>query len=150
ELFAEFLFERGEEEAAQLFMSKAAHLYELWGARAKVRHIERRYPALRERAGGAAREVTRTTTRDATGSLDLLSVVRASQAISGEVVLPELLRRIMTVVIQSAGARRGLLIVPGARPLVVEVDMAAKGEGEVEIHEGTMDERQDVPRAIVR
>jgi histidine kinase len=156
ELFARFLEERGEEEAAQLFMTKAAHLYGLWGARAKVRDIERRYPALRDHAAPAPRAedgafaTKHTTSRDATGALDLLSVVRASQAISGEVVLPELLRRIMLVVIQNAGARRGLLIIPGARPLAVEVDTAEEGEPRVQIHEGTLDERKDVPHAVVR
>src|ERR1700727_2364770 len=100
ELFARFLFDHDEEEAARLFMTKAAHLYQLWGATAKVRDIERRYPALREhapapRVAAGSFDTTRTTREDAGEALDLLSVIRASQAISGEVVLPELLRRIM-------------------------------------------------------
>jgi predicted ATPase/signal transduction histidine kinase/tRNA A-37 threonylcarbamoyl transferase component Bud32 len=156
ELFARFLIACGEVEAAQLFMAKASHLYELWGARSKARHIERRYPAMLRRSGGPQKpapeaiDASISTTQGSPEVIDLWSVVRASQAISGAVVLPELLRQIMLAVIQNAGARRGLLYVPGARPHVVEVNSAVNGEPEVAIREGSIDEREDVSRAIVR
>lgn len=156
ELFARFLLDRGEQEAGQLFMAKASHLYDLWGAKAKVRDLERRYPSMLSRsaprpevAEDAPASVI-STTQGRSEALDFSSVVQASQAISGEVVLPELLRRIMLIVIQNAGARRGLLVVPGPRALVVDVDTAVQGEPRVEIHEGTIDGREDVPQAIVR
>ena len=155
ELFARFLLERGEEEAARLFMAKARHLYELWGAKAKVRHLEVRHPEMLLRATGEAPPVsldrrggvTNTTTREASEALDLASVMQASQAISGEVVLPELLRRVMIVTLQTAGARRGLLLVPGA--LVVQMD-ATGASPRVETLADTAEARGGAPQAIIR
>ena len=44
--------------------------------------------------------------------LDLASVVKASQAVSSEIVLPKLIERLMTIALENAGADRGLLILP--------------------------------------
>ncbi|HYO73909.1 MAG TPA: serine/threonine-protein kinase PknK, partial [Archangium sp.] len=46
ELFARFMASRGEHEVSELFLAKARHLYELWGATGKVRQLEGEYPAL--------------------------------------------------------------------------------------------------------
>lgn len=152
ELFARFLLEGGEEEVGYLFLNKARHLYELWGARAKVLHLEAQYPSIaqatvaaRPRNGG----ITTTRTSSA-GSLDFLSVLKASQAISGEVVLPELLKKIMGLVIENAGARRGLLVLPGERSLVVEMDGTPQEGTQVVIHSGPLPERSDVSMAVMR
>ena len=44
--------------------------------------------------------------------LDVASVVKASQALSSEIVLPRLIERLMKIAIENAGADRGLLILP--------------------------------------
>lgn len=152
ERFATFLEGRGEVAVAQLYMTKAHHLYELWGATAKVQQLETKYPALlgrRRRRSGAARklDVSGTTEEfiDATGSLDLVSVLKASQALSGEVVLADLVRKMMRIVIENAGAQRGLLILEDDGPLLVE----AAGE-EVIQHRPSAEQPQDLPHAVIR
>jgi len=42
--------------------------------------------------------------------LDVASVVKASQALSGEIALPKLIERLMTIALENGGADRGLLI----------------------------------------
>jgi hypothetical protein len=42
--------------------------------------------------------------------LDLATVVKASQALSSEIVLSKLIERLMTIALENAGADRGLLI----------------------------------------
>ena len=42
----------------------------------------------------------------------MASVVKASQALSGEIELPKLIERLMKIAIENAGADRGLLILP--------------------------------------
>ena len=44
--------------------------------------------------------------------LDVVSVAKASQALSSEILLPKLIERLMTIAIENAGADRGLLILP--------------------------------------
>ncbi|WP_239014239.1 trifunctional serine/threonine-protein kinase/ATP-binding protein/sensor histidine kinase [Archangium violaceum] len=151
ELFARFLLKGGEEEFGNLFIAKARHLYSLWGASAKVRQLEAQYPTLSQ-----SHEPLRkpqglvTTTRPSSGSLDFLSVLKASQAISGEMVLPELLKKIMSLVIENAGARRGLMLLPGERPLLVELDDTHREDHRVVIQHAPLRERSDISMAMVR
>src|SRR5262249_60849899 len=51
--------------------------------------------------------------------LDLATVIRVSQAVSGEIVLEKLIDTIMHTAIEQAGAERGQVLVPrGAGPRV--------------------------------
>jgi|GEM_PF-1832873 len=53
-----------------------------------------------------------STTRGTNETLDLTSILKASQSISREIVLEELLRKLIKTVIENAGAQRGFLILP--------------------------------------
>jgi len=110
ELLARFWKRRGREELAKLALSKARDLYRHWGAYAKVHDLEMRYPLLllRRSDSGQARASDSVTT--VYQELDLTSVLKASQAISGEIVLDELLEKIMRILMENAGAQRGYLI----------------------------------------
>ncbi len=75
-----------------------------WGADGKVRQLEARYPWLATaEARGRARA---TTTPDP--QLDVAAVVKASQALSSEILLPRLIERLMAIALQNGGADRGL------------------------------------------
>jgi predicted ATPase/signal transduction histidine kinase/tRNA A-37 threonylcarbamoyl transferase component Bud32 len=153
ELFATFLLEEGEGEVAALFLAKARHLYELWGAGAKVKELGLRHPTLLAGASRGAPQAegrpATTTLDDHRESLDLVSVLKASQAISGEVVLPELLKKIMHIILENAGARRGLLILEGSSPLVVEGGRSSARD-ELVLRGAPLDERVDFAQSVVR
>jgi predicted ATPase/signal transduction histidine kinase len=159
ELFAAFLRQRGEGEVARLFLSKARHLYHLWGAEAKVRELDRTFPELRVAAPGGEGNASRltvsttSTSEDARTSraLDLASVLKASQAISGEVVLPELLKKLVRLVVENAGARSGLLVLEGERPLIAVARGSPQGEASaVTLHESLEQLPVEFSRAILR
>jgi predicted ATPase/signal transduction histidine kinase/tRNA A-37 threonylcarbamoyl transferase component Bud32 len=124
---AEFYQALGREEIAQSYMSKAHYAYKMWGAKAKVKQLEQRNPYLSPRAWATV-HITDTQTRShsaATGTsvleaLDLATVIKASQTISGEIVLSKLLEDMMQLVIENAGAQRGLLILQKAKEWVIE------------------------------
>jgi PAS domain S-box-containing protein len=63
----------------------------------------------------------------------LTSTVSVSQALSGEIALPNLIERLMTVVLRYSGADRGLLILPRENDHVVAAEVRAQGEG-VSLH----------------
>src|SRR6185369_16775973 len=75
-------------------------------------------PAFDRRAAGAATTNRRTSTSTFSSStnlglgaaLDVASVVKATQAISGEVKPQRLYARLMATIIENAGAQRGCLI----------------------------------------
>ena len=117
ELAAEFYLSRGREKVAKTYMTEAYYGYIRWGAIAKVEDLDKRYPYLIFRTSKqenvdfeATRTTTSTTTRGSTAELDLATVVKASQAISGEIVLENLLDKLMRIAIENAGARKGCLL----------------------------------------
>ena len=113
ELYARFWMERGNERLANLFMREAHSLYRKWGALAKVEHLTKRYPNLVIGRTIAEDETRPRTVFDHISSdLDLITVLKASQAIAGEIELSRLLGQLMTSAIENSGAQRGFLILP--------------------------------------
>src|SRR6202021_1743071 len=64
-------------------------------------------------------ETTRLYGRLAHANL-LASAVKASHALSGEIELPKLIERLMTISIENSGADRGLLILPSGDDFLVQ------------------------------
>ncbi|MFB2919651.1 trifunctional serine/threonine-protein kinase/ATP-binding protein/sensor histidine kinase [Aerosakkonema funiforme] len=115
ELAAEFNFSLGKEKIAHTYLTEAYYGYIRWGAKSKVKHLSERYPEFFARLlvrETPSIEVTLTATVTTGGSaaeLDLVSVMKASQAISSEIVLDHLLDKLMQIAIENAGARKGFL-----------------------------------------
>jgi predicted ATPase/signal transduction histidine kinase/tRNA A-37 threonylcarbamoyl transferase component Bud32 len=128
ELAARFYLEKGFEEFAISHLKEAHYDYQLWGATRKVEELEEQYPWLTQTT--IERDLIRTTPspRDSdttTGSkLDLISVVKASQAISSEIDLDKLLAQLIRIVIENAGAQRGCLVLAHQERLSIEAEWA--------------------------
>ncbi|MEW5856112.1 MAG: GAF domain-containing protein, partial [Cyanobacteriota bacterium] len=116
EIAAEFYLACGRINIAKSYMTEAYYGYIRWGAIAKVKDLDERYPQLIFRTPKnetSFLDTTRTTTSSTgshTAELDLSSVIKASQAISGEIVLENLIDKLMKIVIENAGAQRGCLL----------------------------------------
>lgn len=149
---------QGLAQEARESLSAAHYGYRLWGARHKVRDLEEEFGWLadegRERPTAASVRTTSRTTH-MSKSLDLASVVKASQAISGEIVLEKLLRRLMALVIENAGAQRGVLLIDADGSLLVEAAAALATSGDaqdldIEVRQGTpLDQYEPIPQSLV-
>jgi predicted ATPase/signal transduction histidine kinase/DNA-binding response OmpR family regulator len=112
---AEFYLSLGRVEFSQFYLKNAYQCYASWGATAKVKALESEYPQLlvgtTTRAGIQNTTTTLTTTASSDAqSLDLETVVKASQALTSEIVLDKLLSILMKIAIENAGAQKGYLI----------------------------------------
>jgi PAS domain S-box-containing protein len=107
ELASRFYTARGFGKIARVYLQDARYGYLRWGADGKVRQLEERYPYLRaeEPAPGPT-----TTISTPVEHLDLATVVKVSQAASGDIVLDRLIEMVMRTAIEQAGAERGVLI----------------------------------------
>ena len=111
-------------------MRDARYCYLQWGGHGKVKQLDERYPHLQEE---------KATTSGAAmigapvAQLDLETVVKSSQAVSGEIVLENLIKTLMVIVVEHAGAERGLLILPRGDELWVEAE-ATTGLRTVEVN----------------
>ena len=119
ELAAKFYLERGRLKIAQTYMKEAHYAYTCWGAKGKVEDLEAKYPQLLPKSSTTKTitSTSTTTTNSVSGSqsasaLDLATVMKASQVISGEIVLDKLLASLMKILIENAGAQCGYLILP--------------------------------------
>jgi PAS domain S-box-containing protein len=129
EIAARFYGARGFDKIADAYRRDARYCYIRWGADAKVKQLDQLYPHLRNEDPGPG--VTSTIAAP-TQLLDLSTVIKVSEAVSGEMVLEKLIDRLMRAAIEQAGAGRGLLIVPRGAELRIEAE-AATSEGNVTV-----------------
>jgi PAS domain S-box-containing protein len=112
---AEFYLERGLEEIAQTYMTKAHYCYNIWGAAGKVRDLQKQYPQffVAKSSGSTQTAVTVSSTTSGgtvTAALDLTSILKASQTISQEMALDSLVVKLIKLAVENAGAEKGYLL----------------------------------------
>jgi GAF domain-containing protein len=109
ELAAHFYTARGFEKVAHAYLRDARYCYLRWGADGKVRQLDELYLHLREEEPVPG---PTSTIASPVEHLDLATVIKVSQAVSGEIVLEKLIDTLMRTAIEHAGAERGLLVLP--------------------------------------
>ena len=124
ELTAKHYLARGREKIAQTYMKESHYCYERWGATAKVKDLETRYPQLFPHSSSVNHPpifAPAGTTSDSLGTaFDLAAVMKASQAISSEIELDQLLGSLMQILIENAGAQTGFLILEHSGEWTIE------------------------------
>ena len=112
ELAGKFYLAKGKTKIARVYLQEARYCYQQWGAIAKVELLDKTYPQLLEKTRTNNQNLTTTisNSKDLLKSLDLETVLKAYQAMSGEIVLDKLLSSLMKIIIENAGAREGYLI----------------------------------------
>jgi len=107
---ARFYLSRGVEQVGRDLLARARQGYLSWGATAKVRQLDWAYPVLRAPAGAAPGDDApfddrpRDRAAVATGTIDLLAIVSASQALSSETSVGQLGIRVAEVLSAMTGA----------------------------------------------
>ena len=139
ELAAKFYLNWGQEKVAMVYMMDAYYCYSAWGAIAKVKHLEENYPQLCRSSTTAtsASTIFKThTNSNSTDSaiLDLATVIKSTNTISSEIVLEKLLATLMDILVENAGAQRGILILPHSDGLLVEATKEPDSEGKALLH----------------
>ncbi|HZE68296.1 MAG TPA: ATP-binding protein, partial [Pyrinomonadaceae bacterium] len=126
---------RGFGKIAHAYLQDARYCYLRWGAEGKVRQLERSHPQLRD---DLVTPSATATMGAPVRQLDVETVVKASQALSSEIVLSKLIEKLMRIAVEHAGAERGLLILlRGDKPQIKAE--AITGQDGVEVnarHEG--------------
>jgi PAS domain S-box-containing protein len=129
EVAAQFYAARGFETIAHAYLRNARYCYLRWGALGKVRQLDELYPRLREESAAFAPTATIGAPFE---HLDVGTVVKASQAVSGEIELGKLIETLLTIAVEHAGAQRGLLILCQGHEPRIEAEATTSG-GSVEV-----------------
>ncbi|MBW4465015.1 MAG: AAA family ATPase [Pegethrix bostrychoides GSE-TBD4-15B] len=143
ELAAKFYLGWGKEKIAQDYLINAYYGYTHWGAKAKTQDLEQCYPNLlapilrqQQQSLSTTETVFATTTLTSSqypgtesstsgspsisNTLDLATVLKASQALSSEIQLDKLLAMVLHTVLENAGADKGALLMPHDNQWFVE------------------------------
>jgi predicted ATPase/transcriptional regulator with GAF, ATPase, and Fis domain len=146
EIAARFYRARGFDKIAEAYLREARHRYALWGADGKVKQLDQRYPHAKEEQAAPGHASTIVAPVDL---LDLSTVIKVSQVVSGEIVLEKLIDKLMRAAVEHAGAERALLIVPGKEEVRIEAE-AITSEDDVILHRGDTLLAAALPESVVR
>ena len=105
----------------------ACYAFIKWGANTKVKKLIKDFPRILEKLYVdhlLDSDFLNNTTSSSTGSfhLDFLSILKSAQIISGEINLEKLLKKLIDVVIENAGAERGILVLEKEGELFIEAE----------------------------
>jgi predicted ATPase/signal transduction histidine kinase/tRNA A-37 threonylcarbamoyl transferase component Bud32 len=172
ELAAKFYLELGRNKVAQTYMIEAYYCYSHWGAKAKVKDLEQRYPQLLApileqqnislnpfktiaSLGTTNSHTQATISSNTTGiseALDFTSIIKASQVLSSEIELNQLISQLMQVMMENAGATKGVLMLSQDSQLTVEAISTHNCDNEtIAITQNALpvEESLDVPLSII-
>ena len=110
-----FYLSAGQDFIAENYLRKAYQIYKEWGAAAKMKDLKTRFPKILIGLDKDSQEISTTDTEGSismteSSTLDLDTLMKSAQAISGEVVLDQLLKTLLNISIENAGAESGCII----------------------------------------
>jgi PAS domain S-box-containing protein len=147
ELAARFYCSLGLESIAGFHLQNARSCFQRWGADAKVRQLEQTYPQLRQEPVSASAD---STIRLPVDHLDLSTIVKVSQAISGEIDVRRLIHILMTIALEHSGGDRAVLILSHDDSLGIEAEATMTGFSiEVQLRQAPLTPI-DLPGSVLR
>ena len=122
ELASRFYLAENRYNLAKIYLNDARFCYIEWGATAKVHQLEQSHPNWFNKSNDEPIAITTTaTTATDVNIFDLRTVIKASQAISSEIVLEKLLKKLLHIILENAGAQTGCILLERDGYLFVEV-----------------------------
>ncbi len=145
EAAAQFYAARDFDTIADAYRREARRCYLRWGAAGKVQQLEHLHPHLRD----APIPASSATIGAPVGQLDVGTVLKAAQTVSGEIVLGDLIKTLLRIAVEHAGAERGLLILfPEDEPRIAAEATTGRGQFEVTLRD-TAPSPAELPEAIL-
>jgi predicted ATPase/transcriptional regulator with GAF, ATPase, and Fis domain len=118
-----------QRDTAATFLRAARACYAAWGAATKVAQLDSAYGELSRPVDYVVRAPSSVTPGPPSeGALvDMATVLKMARAIAVEIELDELLRTLMTIALENAGAERGLFLQEREGTLLIEAVALASG-----------------------
>ncbi len=116
-----FYLQEDNEILAKMYFQNAYKTYKIWGATAKLKQLENKYPQFifEKQTSGSIISTDRDSTiisdsktiiRESASLFDMTSIVKASHSLSGEVKLEKLLKTMLMLIMENAGADYAVII----------------------------------------
>ncbi len=154
ELFGKSCLRLKKYDLARIYLHNARELYEHWGARIKVELLNKKYADLlaisdKEKIPRVKFDsVDRLT--EVMNPLDLVSIIKAAQAISKEMVKTELVKKLTAIVLENAGAQKCILILNAGNKLTVEAEGTINKNVNIRLPNLPMREYRSIPVTMIQ
>lgn len=119
ELASKFYTLRDKEMIAKAYMIESHYFYQKWGADTKVLSLEEENSYLRK--WSVARDTSISSNSwTANQFVDTASIVKIAQLLSSEIQYDNLIRKMMNILMQNAGAQKGFFLIQRENRLLIE------------------------------
>lgn len=143
----------GMESLASHFLKRAFQTYREWGAEAKLKDLQSRYYELTKEIKSDKKlvsDISGSLTIETDSELDLQTVIKASTAISQEIVLSNLLKEMMLIVMENAGAQSGSMFLNEQDEWMLKATGTIEGNN-IEVIQGKpMEECDQAPVSLIQ
>ncbi|MEH1936545.1 MAG: AAA family ATPase [Nostoc sp.] len=159
ELAGKFYQSLGKELIHQAYITKAYYAYIRWGAIAKVKHLESKYVFLVGQTTtienftskiDTIHPTTSTTTNSSLSDfLDFNAFIKFSQAITNEIVLENLLGKLIKILLENAAAQKAVLLLLKDNHLYIEASGNTADDVVTVLRSIPVEKYQDLPLSVI-
>ena len=165
-----YYLSRGLHDSAKAYLRRARRAYGRWRAKEKVVRLDSEFPGLDRRAPTAMpatmADVSITLTAEPSSSsatsssggssasasshvVDLASIIKAAQVFAAEIDLDVLSERMLRLVVENAGAERGVLLLVEEGAVVAVTEYSARGDRIIDHGRAPVETVASIPHALV-
>jgi predicted ATPase/signal transduction histidine kinase len=149
-----YYLDTGQDFIAENYLRKSYQIYKEWGAAAKMKNLKTRFPKFLIGLGKDQQESSGTLTQGIDSAsesytLDLDTLMKAAQVISGEVVLDKLLKTLLNISIENAGAQSGCIIMKQEEGWYIKSAYFTDREDPSAFTETPLSESNRIPESLI-
>lgn len=153
ELAGKFWIGVRKTKLAEIYIERAYHCYETWGAVKKLELLKHTYPELIIKTKNAQhihdKDIS-VYTKSLSGELiDFQSILKISNAITGEIELENLLKKLIKILIENIGAQRAVLVLKKENGLFIEAEGYISDRIEVQMKSAIVREFKQIPISLI-
>lgn len=155
ELCAQFWLSQALSGAAVHYLREAHHWYRLWGATQKVSALESHYQRYLQHHSSATGTSNGTLNHSLsstryTHTLDLQAVFQAASVFAEEIVLEQLLDKLIRILVKNAGAQRGVLMLDEQGELKIQASWLADSKETGVLQNTPIVQNTDLPQRLLQ
>lgn len=155
ELAAKFYLYLKNKRIAKVYMEQAIYCYILWGATSKVNYLKKLYSqvlSFHKKDGTAIKNMDVNLENEIDKSsmvLDIATIIKATHAISSEIKLEELLKKLVYILLENAGAQKVCYLVKKEEKYIVQAE-GSMDRNDIEVMKETdIENTMSLPKKII-
>lgn len=125
---------------AAIHLNYCLDAYQEWHAPSKIKQLKRTYASLLP----PDTKPSESSPQNPVANIDLISLIKSSQAISTNIVLSNLLSSLLRIMMENAGAEKGYIILNKEEHLYIEASFNVKDAGPKVLQHEPLEDRKEI------